>query len=97
MYTVAVHSLKDIFTVRSIRNSCCQFMTRDTRKIGIIEQLLWAIRYQKNKYFNIWCYLAVDERKTVGYTLVRRIDGKFWISGGLVPQARGRGLGKNLF
>ena len=92
-----INSFKDIFSVRTIRNACREYMTRDTHNIGIIEQILWGLEYRKNNSLNIWCYIAKEDNKAVGYGLVRWMDDKFWLSGGLIPEARGRGLGEKIF
>lgn len=88
-------SFNDMFAVRLIRNTCRDFMTRDTHKISIIGQLRWCLEYRKNSEW--WCYIARVNNLSVGYGLVRFIDGKFWLSGGLLPELRGKGLGEKIF
>jgi len=97
-----IDSFWDVLRVRSIRNSCRQFMTRDTRKIGILRQLQWWNDYKQAEGVDKWCYLMLEGKKSVGYGLVRRFKigvspNEYWLSGGLVPSVRGKGLGKILF
>ena len=90
-----INSLNDALTVRSIRNACREFMTRDTDKIGIFQQLKWWRAYKNQN--SQQCCLLRDDRKPIGYGLIRAVDDKCWLSGGLIPEVRGKGLGKQLF
>lgn len=91
-----IKTLQDALSIRLIRNSCRRYMTKDTNKIKVREQLEWWYNYNKNKNY-IWCYIAKVNNLPVGYGLVRCIDFDLWISGGLIPEARGKGLGKKIF
>ena len=94
-----IFSFNDALQVRKIRNSCRQYMTHNTKEIGFLGQIRWWIDYesQNKKEGYKWCYLVRNNKIPVGYGLVRYIDGKHWLSGGLLPEVRGQGLGKKLF
>ena len=75
--------------VREIRNACRHYMTRDQRTISAEQQETWFAILPDN----VQLYLLDD----VGYGLVRTDESGSWLSGGLLPEARGRGLGEALF
>lgn len=91
-----VTGLEDAERMREIRNSCRQYMTRNTLEISIEDQKLWFLTLESTTRPYL---LAVDVegQPKVGYGLIRRIDDRFWISGGLLPEWRNKGLGKRLF
>lgn len=84
-----------------IRNDVREFMTHDQSPISYSRQQNWF----ENKYYpalkagEIIGYLLVDdeELKYIGYGLISLREGKWWVSGGLVPEARGKGAGEFLF
>ena len=90
---VAVYEFADVERVRQIRNTCREYMTRDTHEISEQEQLHW------------WCARKPDLRlflfrlgdKDVGYGLTREEEGALVVSGGLLPDYRGFGVGHALF
>lgn len=84
----------DLEAMRVVRNTCREFMTGNTREIDITAQICW--------------FASLDPAETkpfvfrvggapIGYGLVRRLNGDWWLSGGLLPPWRGRGYGKRLF
>lgn len=75
--------------VRGIRNACRYYMTRNQRVISAEQQAMWFSLLPNS----VQLYLLDD----VGYGFVRTDDGRSWLTGGLVPEARGRGLGESLF
>ena len=91
-----VTGLEDAERMREIRNSCRQFMTRNTLEISFDEQKMWFLTLENTTRPYL---LAVDVagQPKVGYGLIRRIDDRYWISGGLLPEWRRKGLGKRLF
>ncbi len=90
-----ITSLKDAMKARQIRNVCREYMTRNTNKISIIQQLKWWSAYQHQS--SQQCYLLRDKGKPIGNGLVIEDDGKSWLSGGLLPETRGKGYGSRLF
>lgn len=85
--------------LREIRNECRFNMTNNKNYISLIQQLIWYFKIYKkeNKKNNIYCYLFNWEERDVGYALVKNSENKYWITGGLKADARGKGLGKILF
>lgn len=80
--------------LRRIRNSCREFMTRDTHEITIEEQAAWA----KSLDRTVCCpFLLWVEGDAIGYGLIRKEGEQWWLSGGLLPEWRGKGWGTILF
>jgi ribosomal protein S18 acetylase RimI-like enzyme len=93
-------STEDVETLRLIRNSCREFMTRDQRAITRAGQQAW---WQDRDPETVRCYVFEIAGLAAGYGLIRLEDGPggegraAWLSGGLRPVYRGRGLGRPLF
>lgn len=86
---IPVVTVEQAQRVREIRNACRHYMTRDQRTISEEQQATWFALLPDN----VQLYLLDD----VGYGLVRTDDARSWLTGGLVPEARGRGFGETLF
>lgn len=98
-------TLADAEAMRLVRNECRMFMTKDTHEISQAEQELWwaTLEHSTTRPF-IYLVGMLDDISdlsinytTIGYGLIRQIDRKWWISGGLLPKFRGQGHGKLLF
>ena len=90
----------EAFEMRDIRNEVRQFMTHNTAEILPAEQAQWY----KETYLpgrergEIFGYLLRDdEGDAIGYGLISKRDGRWWVSGGLSESARGMGAGFQLF
>lgn len=86
-------------TMRQIRNTCLPFMTGDQRHITAAEQLAWFESIKDSEDVLPFLYEANPRGPIAGFGLVR-IDkprGYWVVSGGLLPEFRGRGLGHDLF
>jgi len=90
---VEVHEFADVERVRQIRNTCREFMTRDTREISESEQLRWWC----DRKPDVRLFLFRLEDKDVGYGLTREEGRAMIISGGLLPDYRKLGIGYALF
>jgi len=98
----------DVEAMRIARNSCREFMTRDTSEITPERQVAWFSALDRTE---VKPFVFRIGGAPVGYGLVRletlapyyvsegppRLDGRWWLSGGLLPPWRGRGYGKRLF
>lgn len=93
-------SASEAFEMMDIRNEVRQFMTHNTAEILPAEQAEWYRETylparEKGELFG---YLVRDEDdKAIGYGLISKRDGRWWVSGGLSEEARGQGAGYNLF
>lgn len=96
---IPINNFFDALEVRKIRNQCRSFMTNDTSAISYIKQLAWYLKAYRNENKNgeSTCYLFKSNNNNSGFGYVRKIAGKYWITGGLSPDQRGKGLGKILF
>lgn len=89
----------DFETMRQIRNQVRDFMTKDTAEISAEQQQRWSrdptIGFTTVPYL----YLLLPATR-VGYG-IRRQDpitaDRWWLTGALLEQYRGRGLGEQLF
>lgn len=91
-------TLEHAEAMRVVRNSCRTFMTRSTHEISVEEQVEWfrgLDRDQTAPYIGITA--DAPNPMMIAYGLIRQIDGKSWLSGGLTPEWRGRGYGRLLF
>ena len=80
-------TLKDAELVRNIRNTCWEWMTGHTRWISPAEQIAWWESEDKD----LWIF------NEVAYGLLTEREGKTWISLGILPEHRGKGLGTEIY
>lgn len=89
----------DALRMRAVRNAVRANMTRDVRHIGVVRQLRWwwtrYRRWAREDAFRAW--LVWQAGRCVGYGIVRAEGSRWWVTGGLLPEARGKGLGQALF
>jgi ribosomal protein S18 acetylase RimI-like enzyme len=69
-------------------------MTHHTDVISKTQQLDWFLNLDTKK---IQPFLFLKEKEVVGYGLINYKDQYPWITGGLLPEYRGQGMGKLLF
>lgn len=86
-------SLWDALSMRPIRNSCRAFMTRDQSEIGLLRQMRWWL----TRGPDVLPFLLEEAGHVAGYGIILADGDIGWLSGGLLPDARGRGLGASLF
>jgi len=94
---VQVTQLAQAETMRRIRNTCRQFMTNDQREISADEQVRWFQSILGSEVVLPFLYQPPHLAVALGYGLLRRIEDRWWVSGGLLPEHRGRGHGRALF
>lgn len=89
-----VETRYDVGLLRMVRNACAQWMTRHRDIISIEQQQLWwkTLNRETWKVFIYWCGNMI-----VGFGILRLEDGKYWVTGGLIENVRGHGLGRELF
>jgi GNAT superfamily N-acetyltransferase len=97
-----VRGPSDIMRMRKIRNACRPFMTGNNQKIGLWEQLRWwrDTYIPGRKAGTHYGFLLWVGDKAVGYGLITFRDygiKGYWVSGGLLDEARGQGHGEFLF
>jgi len=94
-----VTSLVHLEQMRVIRNASREFMTRDQREISVAEQIAWwnALDHESWKCFVF--VVGYDEPgDPVGYGITRSYqDGSYSVTGALLSEYRGKGLGRQLF
>ena len=82
-----VETYEQLELVRRIRNICRKWMTHHTKYIGYAEQYAWWQREDPE----LWLF---DD---VAYALISRRNLRRWISLGVLPEARGKGLGTRIY
>lgn len=85
--------------MRAIRNDCRTFMTRNAHEITRDEQIEWFTRldFDTTMPFIGIVSSGIYGANPIAYGLVRLIDDKWWLSGGLRKIWRGQGYGRELF
>jgi GNAT superfamily N-acetyltransferase len=91
--------------MRVIRNACREWMTNDRLEISREQQVQWFLTIQRqheegDESVLPFLYQPRPDHlfpRPFGYGLLRKQDGKWWLSGGLLPEWRGKGYGKGLF
>lgn len=94
-----VRNNDELETLRVIRNTCRDFMTRQTYEITSEMQQIWWQRLDKSVNFPYLFFksehgVIIDP---IGYGYVRFENGEVLLTGGLIPTERGQGYGKTLF
>lgn len=84
--------------LRVNRNECREFMTRHTGYITAEEQQEWF----KDAFRKYELYLVYDlEHGSIvvdaGFGVIHKNESEFLLTGGLRPEYRNKGLGRNLF
>jgi ribosomal protein S18 acetylase RimI-like enzyme len=94
-----VLNMRDVETVRSHRNACREFMTRNTEYISATQQTNWYNGLDKstNKLLllNKIHHGAVVE--DIGYGYIRVENDEVLLTGGITSNERGKGYGYFLF
>jgi ribosomal protein S18 acetylase RimI-like enzyme len=92
--------LDDAFVMMELRNECRDFMTHNTAEIMEEQQVEWYRETylparEKGELFGY--IVRREDEEPIGYGLISKRDGKWWVSGGLAEDARGEGAGFFLF
>lgn len=94
---VPATSMADAEAMRLARNSCREFMTNSTAAITEDEQAQWFVSLDRSVIRPYIFKINFEDVQVAGYGLIRLIDSRWWLSGGLLPEFRNRGYGKMLF
>ena len=87
MLVSRVTTLDELEQVRQIRNACREWMTHDTKHIGSAQQWAWWNSAPRELYLF----------DSVAYALLTQRDGETWISLGVLPEHRGKGIGTRIY
>lgn len=77
----------DVELLREIRNSCREYMTHDTHHVTREQQADWWAAAPRRAYLY----------NGVAFSYVSTRDGKPYITLGMLPEARGQGLGPQIY
>jgi len=83
----------DVETVRLIRNSGRQWMTRDTAEISREQQRVWW----SNRSPDLKLWLFSEALTDIGYGLLRYDHGRLWCSLAVLPQHQRQGYGTAIY
>lgn len=87
MHVRRVTTVGDVELLRKIRNSCASYMTHDTSQISREEQFDWWLAEDREAYlFDAEAFAYLSER-----------DEKIYITLGMFPECRGKGLGTEIY
>lgn len=96
----SVDTLEEALMMSEVRNECTKFMTHFTSKIDASHQVNWYLNTYKKlaQLKDMLCYLLYKpDGKAIGFGVIRFMDKKYWLTGGLVEKERGSGFGRMLF
>jgi ribosomal protein S18 acetylase RimI-like enzyme len=103
MISVLLHvaSPEQAEVMRVIRNTCREFMTNDRSEISVERQLEWFQSIKDDPFTVPFLFRPDGFEAPIGYGLLRsvehKLEARWWLSGGLLPEWRGKGYGKVLF
>ena len=89
-----VETKADAEVIRKIRNDCREFMTTFRDTITKDMQKEWFNNFDRNK---IKPYIFLECGEPVGYALLKIMGKDAWLTGGVLTEHRGRGLGYLIF
>lgn len=93
-----VQTLREALIMRRIRNACREFMTHNNGHIGLLRQIVWFYTaYARGRSLAFQAFVWRMNGRPVGYGIVRVANDKWWVTGGLIESARGKGFGRKIF
>lgn len=98
LYLWPAETLAHAESMRVVRNACREFMTRNTHEITVEDQREWFTSLDRDTQPFIGVVsMGHAGAETIAYGLLRLVENKWWLSGGLLPTWRGQGYGRQLF
>jgi ribosomal protein S18 acetylase RimI-like enzyme len=98
IYFKRVTSEADAEILRNVRNQCREFMTRHSDYITQEQQKEWF--KDAHKKYELYIVYTVEHGAIifeVGFGVIHKCDDCFMLTGGLMPDSRGKGFGKKVF
>lgn len=90
-----VKTLEEVETLRQIRNSGRQWMTRDTAAITPEQQQAWWKDACHDPSLDVWLFR--EAATDIGYGLLRRESERLWCSLAVLPRYQGQGYGTMIY
>lgn len=93
-----VTTLAEAEILRVIRNECREYMTRHTDHITEEQQREWfKDAFRKYELYIVYYLEHGSVLLDAGFGVIHKNENEFLLTGGLRPDMRNKGLGKNLF
>lgn len=96
----SVRSLADAVRMRAVRNTCRNFMTRDTSRVSVARQVRWYYGTYLPRFragvTKAWL-MKTTSGLAVGWGYLNYDGENAWVTGGLLRSFRGMRLGKRIF
>lgn len=95
-----IQSPEEALEMSACRNQVRTFMTHNTEEILPHQQIMWYWDeyLPRRAAKELIGYVVRDEdQEPLGYGLISERRGRYWVSGGLNADARGKGAGRALF
>lgn len=95
-----IKSPDDALEMAACRNQVRTFLTHNRDEILPHQQLMWYWdEYLPRRAARelIGYVVRNEDRDPLGYGLISEREGRYWVSGGLLADARGKGAGETLF
>ncbi len=97
MFLKLVENLREAMQVRTLRNSCREYLTNNRDHIGILQQLRWYFGYycpaRRTARYRLYVLLS-KERSPLGYGALALRDEKLFVTECVAPGHRGEGYGR---
>ncbi len=90
-------TLEDCERMRKVRNACREFMTNDNSEISHERQKDWFKNLDRNFVIPFLVETKEEAPSIVGFGIIRFKNDRYWLTGGLLPEHRGKGFGEQLF
>jgi len=90
-----VKTLEEVETLRQIRDSGRQWMTRNTAEITPEQQRAWWLTACRDPNLRLW--LFSEAATDIGYGLLRLEADRLWCSLAVLPRYQGQGYGTVIY
>lgn len=93
-----VKSIKEVNSLRNVRNACREFMTHYQEYISLDQQLAWFASLDPDR-MRPYLFQNTETFEVIGFGLIKLEAEQTvaYVTGGLMPEQRGKGIGKLLF
>ena len=99
LHVSPVQTIPEALAIAEVRNTGIEFMTHNGELITPEAQETWFTQaYQLAKSNGqTHAFIGREASTPVAYGLVNHLDGDYWLTGVVVPEAQGKGYGRILF
>lgn len=94
-----IQELEEAEYLRQLRNDARKFMTHNQEEISEEQQANWFkdVYMPAHEAGDFFAFLYWMDDAPVGYGLIRKSEGRYWLSGAVEEGHRGAGIGRAIF